>query len=69
MGCAAPRADLPLPNPATYAEDIPEPTLPQDATNGDLTAWGALMKSALGQANADRASLRAWASTIKENKQ
>lgn len=55
-----------LPNPALYEEPIPVPQLPEGATNADLAQWPLDLIEALGFANADRASLRAWVQQLKE---
>lgn len=47
--------------------DVPEP--PQGAlTNADLPKYALSLIEALGRANADRAAIGAWASTIKKEK-
>lgn len=54
-----------LPNPALYEKDIDVPQPPSPLTNEGLGQWALELVGALGLANADRASLRTWASTIK----
>ncbi|CAI3971314.1 Rz-like spanin [Variovorax phage VAC_51] len=65
-----PVAPTPALPPADLYEapvNVPEP--PQGAlTNAGLSKYALSLIEALGLANADRAAIRAWASTIKKEK-
>lgn len=65
--CGTLRVEPVLPPSDLYERpvDVPEP--PQGAlTNADLSKYALDLIEALGLANADRAAIRTWASTIKE---
>lgn len=67
--CGTLRVEPMLPPPDLYDRpvDVPEP--PQGALdNAGLSKYALSLIEALGLANADRAALRAWASTIKKEK-
>ena len=55
-----------LPNAALYETDVPVPVLKENALQADLTRYVLELIEALGLANADRASLREWATKLKE---
>lgn len=55
-----------LPNPALYERDIEVPQPPANLTNESLAGWALDLIGAIGLANADRASLRVWADTLKK---
>lgn len=63
--CATQPQGQALPNPALYEKDIDVPQPPTTLTNETLAAWALDLIGAIGLANADRASMRAWASTLK----
>lgn len=68
VSCATqPETRIAAPNEALYKSDVPVPELKENATNADLARWGQALVKALGIANADRASLREWASQIGEH--
>lgn len=54
--CPPVRPALP---PVVYLQAVPEPEM-RGKTNGDLLAWALDLRTALRQANSDKAALRDW---------
>ncbi|MDR2946314.1 MAG: hypothetical protein LBV79_06180 [Candidatus Adiutrix sp.] len=58
--CPPARPTLP---PVVYLQAIEEPRL-AGRTNGDLAEWAVNLRTALRQANSDKAALRKWLNSL-----